>query len=682
MYTEEPRREINWGSIIKKGLLILLIAGIIFLLIWLFTRNTSNGINVNYEGNNNNSINSNTYSEIFIDNYRYFHDTAKEYYLISELPENGKTLKFTLQELINRQLIIPFSYTNKDNCDTEASYVSVKNDNGKYTMTTTLVCGNEVATTKEELGCNQLCNGTSCETTEIEYQFKQPYETTETTYTCPSGYTKTGSGENTKCVKTDKDTINASKTTTYTCPKGYTKTGSGENTKCVTDNAKTISATKNVSYTCPSGYKKSGSGENTKCYKYSEDKVNADYKYTYSCPSGYTKNGTSCTKTISATANTTYSCPSDYTKNGTKCSKTETINATANTTYSCPSGYTKNGSKCSKTETVSASSNTTYSCPSGYTKNGTSCTKTTTKDATSNISYYCPSGYDKEGNTCIKYLYTDFSYGSTYQGCTGGQLVNSGCSGSGCSSSKYVYKCTKGVSSATTYSCPSGYTKNGTTCTKTETISATPSTTYSCPSGYTKNGSSCTKTTTKDASVNTTYSCPSGYTKNDTKCSKTTTKDATSNTTYTCSAGYTLSGKNCVKTTNADKEKVYYCSDSDYALDGKYCYAVTKTTKSPTKETTYSCPSGYTKSGSGSNTKCSIGETIKAYKGVTYSCPSGYTKSGIGSNSICTKGNTTSVNPTKSSKTVTKYRYKWSTKTSIDGWIRTGETRQVKASSK
>jgi len=33
MYTEEPRREINWGSIIKKGLLILLIAGIIFLLI-------------------------------------------------------------------------------------------------------------------------------------------------------------------------------------------------------------------------------------------------------------------------------------------------------------------------------------------------------------------------------------------------------------------------------------------------------------------------------------------------------------------------------------------------------------------------------------------------------------------------------------------------------------------------
>ena len=163
MYTEEPRREINWGSLIKKGLLILFAAVVIFLIIWLVTRNNSNGVNVNYEGNNNNTIetnknpNSNTYSEIFIDNYRYFHDTAKEYFLISNLPEKGKTLKFTLQELIDKKLVLPFSYTNTDSCDTEASYVSVKNTDGKYEMTTTLVCGKEVATTKEELGCNQIC---------------------------------------------------------------------------------------------------------------------------------------------------------------------------------------------------------------------------------------------------------------------------------------------------------------------------------------------------------------------------------------------------------------------------------------------------------------------------------------------------------------------------------------------
>ena len=107
---------------------------------------------------------SNTYSEIFIDNYRYFHDTAKEYFLISNLPDKNNTLKFTLQELIDQKLILPFSYTSTESCDTEASYVSVKNNNGKYEMTTTLVCGMEAATTKEELGCNQICeNNIKCD---------------------------------------------------------------------------------------------------------------------------------------------------------------------------------------------------------------------------------------------------------------------------------------------------------------------------------------------------------------------------------------------------------------------------------------------------------------------------------------------------------------------------------------
>ena len=157
MYIEEPKRKISWGNLIKKGLIILLIAIIIFLIIWLFTRNNSNAINVDYENNNNTSNevlpNQNSYSEIFINNYRYFHDTAKEY---SELPKEGKEIKYTLQELINKNLILPFSYKN-GTCDTEASYVVVKNTNGKYEMTVTLLCGNEIAQTKEELVSIQTC---------------------------------------------------------------------------------------------------------------------------------------------------------------------------------------------------------------------------------------------------------------------------------------------------------------------------------------------------------------------------------------------------------------------------------------------------------------------------------------------------------------------------------------------
>ncbi len=47
-------------------------------------------------------------------------------------------------------------------------------------------------------------------------------------------------------------------TTTYTCPTGAKKEGSGSSTKCY----------KNVTtYSCPSGYKEEGSGSSLKCYK-------------------------------------------------------------------------------------------------------------------------------------------------------------------------------------------------------------------------------------------------------------------------------------------------------------------------------------------------------------------------------------------------------------------------------
>ncbi len=563
MYTEEPRRSIDWGNILKKVLIIVFIAAIIFLIVWLLTRNTSNGVNVDYDGNNSNNTNitepsGETYSKIFIDNYRYFHDTTKEYFLISNLPEKGETLKFTLQELIDKNLILPFSYTDNESCDTEASYVQVKNVDGKYTMTTTLVCGKEVATTKEELGCNQICEenidcNTNCSEpvtdtdkdtntdTEVEkvteYQYKQAYNATETVYSCPSGYTKSG----TKCVKTDTTTVKATKSVKYRCKDGYEMVGTGSSAKCVKDNETTVKATAKTTYSCPSGYVASGSGENTKCYKITGEKINANYYYDYSCASG-TLRGDKCVKTT-----------------------TTTVKATAKTTYSCSQGTLVNTKYCR-----------IYSTTSRY-------------------------------ETYKTYR------GATYNGCSYSGSYTEACSTySGCTRTYYKYYC-----SGSTY---------------------------------------------KDVA-------------------------ATAKTTYSCSKG-TLSGSNCIVTkttsTSADKDKIYYCSNSDYELSGKYCYKITKQTANPTKTTTYSCPEGYNKSGTGANTVCTSGgkDTISTYKNVNYTCNSGYTKVGTGSTAVCTKGSTSTIDATKSTKTVTKYRYKWSTETSLSGWTRTGETRTVTASSK
>lgn len=97
------------------------------------------------------------------------------------------------------------------------------------------------------------------------------------------------------------------------------------------------------------------------------------------------------------------------------------------------------------------------------------------------------------------------------------------------------------------YTCPSGGTLSGSTCTTTSST---------CPSGYVDNGSNCKKTVAGSA---TTYYCPSGYSDNGSNCKKTIQicPDAswTSATATTCSkviqvcpdSSWTNNGSNCRK---------------------------------------------------------------------------------------------------------------------------------------
>ncbi len=600
MYTEETRRSIDWPSVIKKGLLILIVALVIFLIIWLLVRNNNDNVNVNVNDNDNNTnngtiTNPDAYSNEFINGFHYVHDIAKDYFLVKELPLNGGTIKYTLKELIDKGLILPFTYKDNETCDVEASYVTVTNENGKYNMTTTLVCGREVAKTTEELGCNQLCVSGNCKVTvtepkyAYEYQFRQAYKTTESVYTCPSGYTKSMNGNNVICVKGNQTTINATKKTTYTCPEGYTKSGSGANVICVAEKNKTTSLI---------------------------------------CPDGYTN------------------------QNGT-CTKQSTGNKVETTDFTCPSGYTKSGSgaatKCTRTVAGSATESANPICPSGYNQSGSGssikCTKTvsgsTTQSAKSVFSYYsCSSGTNLGNGKCrhystSRYYITVYKYyGATYNGCSYSGAYTSTCTGSGCVSKYYKYYCSKQSSYDTNasaiYKCPSGYSASGsvgygTTCYKTVPTTSTQSANPVCPSGYNQSGSGssikCTKTVSTNKDETTNAICPTGYTKN-------------------------IDGTNCTRNVTV-----------------------------PTTDTKdMICPEGFTRSG---NT-CTAKETLKknATKNTEYICPSGYTKFGIGPDSKCTKGSTSTVSPTKQTKEVTKYRYKWSCETSLTGWERTNNYRQ------
>ena len=177
---------------------------------------------------------------------------------------------------------------------------------------------------------------------------------------------------------------------------------------------------------------------------------------------------------------------------------------------------------------------TTYSCPSGYTLNGTKCSKTTTatKNATANTTY---GDWVYQG----KYTFNSIQYTSdTRKVVRVSSSINTDCT-TNCTTNTWTYL-VYNRSKKTTYSCPSGYTLNGTKCSKktTSSINAT-------------------------ANKKTTYSCPNGYTLNGTKCSKKTTdtKTATKNekVTYSCSnKDYTLNGDKCTKTVDVYTKYTYY----------------------------------------------------------------------------------------------------------------------------
>lgn len=395
--------------------------------------------------------------------------------------KQGDSVKLTLKELLDKHLVVAPLDEKGNVCDTEKSYIIMTKDKDEYVLKVNLKCGSEEDYILTYLGCYDYCQGTVCENkakqptktvtktetkkevtpvkpTNLSYQYEyklngkwsdwsnwSEWGTTKLTattskevdtktvkiddkvttvdaketitYTCPSGYTLSG----TKCVKSTESIVTATIKKTYTCPTGYTYSGG----TCKKGYISTVDATKTVTYSCPSGYALNGSV----CYKTTTTTIDATKTIKYSCEEGYTISGTSCvrsTKTVtrqtftSARSGSEYKLVSVDTRSAcTGCayityytydvttSSTSSKAATSTTAYTCPSGYTLAGTKCAKTsDTQTAATTTTgnYSCPSGYTLNGDKCKKTVinTVDPDTNISYSCQEGYNLVEGVCVK----------------------------------------------------------------------------------------------------------------------------------------------------------------------------------------------------------------------------------------------------------------------------------------
>ena len=139
----ENEKRINWLGLFIKIIIVFIFALII---IWLVSK----------------IINNNKLSEKIKNNIDNMEKVSIDYFKTIDLPlEKGESIKITLEELIEKELIISENSESKIICDTKESYSKITRAENKYVVTTTLKCGKAKETIKKDFplkdckNCNQ-----------------------------------------------------------------------------------------------------------------------------------------------------------------------------------------------------------------------------------------------------------------------------------------------------------------------------------------------------------------------------------------------------------------------------------------------------------------------------------------------------------------------------------------------
>ena len=174
MYNEN-NNGINLKDIIIKAIFLVLF---VLLIVWLFPKVPNMKA---------------FYSNVFRENIKYMQEAAESYYTTDKLPKNdGESVELTLQEMIDKNIIIPFVDKDGKECDGKKSFAQITKNKTDYTLTVTLVCPKEKNTLKKTLGCHNYC--ADCES--LENQFQRQVTSNQNSVNCNRG----GSFNGSKCV--------------------------------------------------------------------------------------------------------------------------------------------------------------------------------------------------------------------------------------------------------------------------------------------------------------------------------------------------------------------------------------------------------------------------------------------------------------------------------------------------
>ena len=310
--------------------------------------------------------------------------------------------------------------------------------------------------------------------------------------------------------------ISAPAVPNYACQTGYTLNG----TTCST----TITTLATPNYSCVTGNVVAGNS----CFIVSQATVNG-----YSCQTGLTLSGTTCSGTLTIPASISgYACPIGYTLNGTSCTHGKALHIGATpvnkdqTTLITANGVSITGSQATIVSTALPHVSNAQ-LPAGYElhemedTNSAQTTNPTALATTGDSNCQSATGADKV--VCDSALVQ------------ANQIKQDNVQAEQAS-----------VPGTPIYACPteyslSGYALKGNTCSKLTTSQATPN--YTCPDGQAVSGNTCQST---NAATVTSYSCQTGFTLNGTTCSGILTNPA-SIVSFTCPTGYTLSDSICTK---------------------------------------------------------------------------------------------------------------------------------------
>ena len=98
------------------------------------------------------------YDSVFNNNVQSMKDAADSYFTKEKMPEKvGDSVKLTLQDMLDKKLILPFLDKDGNECDTKKSYVKVTKEEKEYKLEVHLSCPNKEDYIIEPIGCYNFC---------------------------------------------------------------------------------------------------------------------------------------------------------------------------------------------------------------------------------------------------------------------------------------------------------------------------------------------------------------------------------------------------------------------------------------------------------------------------------------------------------------------------------------------